>query len=151
MRIYWFFIWTNLNPLHPRRLCAKFGWNWPSGSGEEDENVKSLRQWQRQQRRTIDKFWSEKLTWVLGSGEIKIRYRIQENFTALNYNRHWVAWFLPCRGTSLMTSSTEILFPHSPIWSALLWRSLITWPGKRKYVLSTVPNQCKIVNMSILW
>ena len=21
-------------------LCAKFGWNWPSGSGEEDENVK---------------------------------------------------------------------------------------------------------------
>ena len=34
------FIWTNLNPM----LCAKFGWNWPSGSGEEDENVKSL--WQ---------------------------------------------------------------------------------------------------------
>ena len=35
------FIWTNLNPLHPRMLCAKFDWNWPSGSGE-DENVKSL-------------------------------------------------------------------------------------------------------------
>ena len=35
------FIWTNLNPLYPRMLCAKFGWNWPSGSGE-DENVKSL-------------------------------------------------------------------------------------------------------------
>ena len=30
------FIWTNLNPLHPRMLCAKFGWNWPSGSGEEN-------------------------------------------------------------------------------------------------------------------
>ena len=30
------FIWTNLNPLHPRMLCAKFGWNWPSGTGEED-------------------------------------------------------------------------------------------------------------------
>ena len=30
------FIWTNLNPLHPRMLCAKFGWNWPSGSGEKD-------------------------------------------------------------------------------------------------------------------
>ena len=25
-------------------LLAKFGWNWSSGSGEEDENVKSLRQ-----------------------------------------------------------------------------------------------------------
>ena len=36
------FIWTNLTPLHPRMLCAKFGWNWPSGSGEEDVNVKSL-------------------------------------------------------------------------------------------------------------
>ena len=24
-RIYWFFIWTNLNSLHPRMLCAKFG------------------------------------------------------------------------------------------------------------------------------
>ena len=30
------FIWTNLIPLHPGMLCAKFGWNWPSGSGEED-------------------------------------------------------------------------------------------------------------------
>ena len=29
-------IWTNLNPLHPRMLCAKFGWNWPSGSRGED-------------------------------------------------------------------------------------------------------------------
>ena len=47
----------NVNPLHPRMLCVKFGWDWPSGSGEEDENVKSL--WQRQ--RTMDKFWSEKL------------------------------------------------------------------------------------------
>ena len=25
-------------------ICAKFGWNWSNGSGEEDENVKSLRQ-----------------------------------------------------------------------------------------------------------
>ena len=31
-----FFIWTKLNPLHPRMLCAKFGWYWLSGSGEED-------------------------------------------------------------------------------------------------------------------
>ena len=28
-------------------LCAKFGWNWPSGSRKEDENVKSLQtDWQ---------------------------------------------------------------------------------------------------------
>ena len=30
---------VNLNPLHPRMLCAKFGWNWPSGSREEYKNV----------------------------------------------------------------------------------------------------------------
>ena len=30
------FIRTNLNPLHARMLCAKFVWNWSSGSGEED-------------------------------------------------------------------------------------------------------------------
>ena len=55
--------------------CAQFGWNWPSGSGEEDENVKSLRrqQQQRQQQRrwTKDKFWSLKFTWAFGSGELK--------------------------------------------------------------------------------
>ena len=28
------FIWTNLNPLHPRMLCTKFVWNWAIGSGE---------------------------------------------------------------------------------------------------------------------
>ena len=38
------FILTNLNPLNLRMLCAKFVCNWSSGSGEEDENVKSLRQ-----------------------------------------------------------------------------------------------------------
>ena len=57
-------------------LCANFGWNWPSGSGEEGENMKSLRQrrrqrQQRRRRRTTDKFWSEKLTWAFGSGELK--------------------------------------------------------------------------------
>ena len=28
-------IWTNLTPLHPRMLCSKFGWKWPSDSGDE--------------------------------------------------------------------------------------------------------------------
>ena len=67
---------TNFNPLYRKILCAKFGWNWPSVSGEEDEYVKSLRQRQRpqqrqrRQRRTTDKFWSEKVTWAFGSGEL---------------------------------------------------------------------------------
>ena len=41
-RIYWNFIWTNWNPLHPMMLCAKFGWNWLSGSGEEQFLISSI-------------------------------------------------------------------------------------------------------------
>ena len=36
LRIEWFFNWTNFSPHHQSMLCAKIGWNWPSGSGEED-------------------------------------------------------------------------------------------------------------------
>ena len=28
-------IWINFKPLYQRLHCAKFGWNWPSGSGED--------------------------------------------------------------------------------------------------------------------
>ena len=42
MRIELFFIWTNLNPLYQRMLCAKFGWNWPGGSGVEDFKISSM-------------------------------------------------------------------------------------------------------------
>ena len=52
--------------------CAKFGCKWPSGSWEEDGNVKSLRrQRQRRQRRTTDKLWLEKITWAFDPGELK--------------------------------------------------------------------------------
>ena len=32
LRIDWLFLWTTLNSLHPRRLYARYGWNWFSGS-----------------------------------------------------------------------------------------------------------------------
>ena len=35
----WPFIWTKLNPLHPRMLWAKFGCNLSNGSGVEDELI----------------------------------------------------------------------------------------------------------------
>ena len=37
----WPFIWTNLNSLHLRILCALFGWNWHCGSGKEDFKISS--------------------------------------------------------------------------------------------------------------
>ena len=35
-------IWTNLNPLHPRMHYLKFGWNYPSCSGEDDYSNSSM-------------------------------------------------------------------------------------------------------------
>ena len=35
-KMVWPFNWTNLNPFHPRMLCAKHDWNWFSGSAEEN-------------------------------------------------------------------------------------------------------------------
>ena len=35
-------LWTKLNPIHLRMLCAKFGWNWLSGSAEEDFLISSM-------------------------------------------------------------------------------------------------------------
>ena len=65
------FILINLNPLYPKMLCVNFGWNWPSGSWEEDENVKSLLTNIRTDGRTTDNRRSEKLTWAFSSGELK--------------------------------------------------------------------------------
>ena len=63
----WYFIWTNLNLLHSKLLCAKFGWNWLSGSGKVDKNVKSLcmdgwTEW-------TDNRLSENFTWSSSSGD----------------------------------------------------------------------------------
>ena len=42
-------------------------WNWPSGSGE-DENVKSL---QMDRQKTMDNRWSENVTGAISLGELK--------------------------------------------------------------------------------
>ena len=63
-KMVWSFIWTNLIPLDPRMLCAKFGWSWPGGSWEEDANVKSLLQ-----RRTKDHL-SLRFRWAKRSSDL---------------------------------------------------------------------------------
>jgi hypothetical protein len=66
---------NKLNPIPLRMICAKSGWNWSSGSGEEVENVKVCRRTDgRSDRRTPDNGRSEKLTWAFSSGELKIKY-----------------------------------------------------------------------------
>ena len=35
-------LWAKLNPIHPRILCAKIGWNWPRCSGEDFLLISSM-------------------------------------------------------------------------------------------------------------
>ena len=107
------FIWTNLFPIYLRMLCAKFGWNWPSGSGEEDENVKSLRQQQqrrqrprrRQRRRTADKFWSKKLMRAFGSGELKSLFLGKLGRKLMRYKNQESVWFRNSRGGARLSDN----------------------------------------------
>ena len=55
-----FRIWTNLNQFQTRMLCAKFVWNWPSGSGGEAENVKRSQTDSYTDEQTTDYRQSEK-------------------------------------------------------------------------------------------
>ena len=59
-------------------LCTKFGWNLPSVSGGEDENVKSLQTDSRTDGQmygqTMDTGESEKITSASSSGEPKMLF-----------------------------------------------------------------------------
>ena len=71
-------MWTNLNPLHPRMLCAMFGWNWLRGfwirrwKCEKFTDGRMDRQTDRRtDRRTEGQWTTDKLTWAFSSGELK--------------------------------------------------------------------------------
>jgi hypothetical protein len=66
------FVWAKMNSLDLRKICAKSGYNWPSGSWEDVENVKVYRRTDGPtDRRTTDKRRSEKLSRAFSSGELK--------------------------------------------------------------------------------
>ena len=76
----------------PRMLCAKFGWNWPSGSREENENVKNLRQRRRQRRRrTTDNF--DQKSWLLNRlRQQQRRRRRRTNLVQKSSLEPWLRW-----------------------------------------------------------
>ena len=106
----WPFIWKNVNPLHPNMLCAKFGWNWPSGSMQEDENVKSLQidRW-RDRRHAI---WKAHLNFQLRWAKI-LRFHAKRHCSqTLNTN----AGILGCS-----QSNTVLFFNHINLECSLSW------------------------------
>ena len=73
------FIWTNMNPLYPWMLCAKFGWNWPSGFWVEVKNTKSL-----QTEGQTDDGWQ-----AIGKGHLSLQLTWAKNDN-LNQNCHYL-------------------------------------------------------------
>ena len=65
----------------PKKACVKFGWNWHSGSHEEQKNIN---RWRQQRRWRTDKFQSEKLTYAFGSDKLKIAEKITKKPTRIN-------------------------------------------------------------------
>ena len=62
----WPFIWTNLNPLYPRILCAMFGWFWRRRWTGEKFIERHLQTDSRMDDRRL-----ENLPWAFSSGELK--------------------------------------------------------------------------------
>ena len=92
------FIWTNLNSPYPRVLCVKFDWNRPSGSGEQNENMKSLRQRQQQQWRQHNEqilirkaHLSIQLRWAK---KAHMNLQFQWNFMTGEIDRGGECWFI---------------------------------------------------------
>ena len=76
---------------HPMMLCAKFGWNWPSDSGEEDENVKSL-QTDRQMDGQTDRRQAIRKAGELKTFQVHFIYQwcscLNSSADCVNYNLH---------------------------------------------------------------
>ena len=68
-------------------LYAKFGWNWPSGSVEVDENVKKNYRQTDGRRAAGDK---KKLTSAFSSGELKIDWKSTlETYRPYDLRHQW--------------------------------------------------------------
>ena len=105
------FIWTNLNPLHPRMLRAKFGWNWPSGFGEEDENVKSWPQQRRQKSGFLN--WSSIVVYRRNQTTFSVATQNMLNFPKTfnkKYNINLSLWEFTVK------KKIKIFFYHVPLY-----------------------------------
>ena len=68
-------------------LYAKFGWNWPSGSVEVDENVKKITDKRTDDERQAIK---KKLTSAFSSGELKIDWKSTlETYRPYDLRHQW--------------------------------------------------------------
>jgi hypothetical protein len=84
------FIWTNLNPLHPRMICAKSCKNWSTFSGEEVKNVKVYRRMPDNRRsEKLDELKTEKF---INSPKMKGCNSCKTNQSIQNMNWNNNSW-----------------------------------------------------------
>ena len=140
MRIYWFLIWRNLNPLHPRKLCAELGWNWPSGSGVEDFWISSMyfcyfviiSPWKKGGALYLNKLESPSpkdalckfvWNWLSGSGE-------EDYLISSMYFRYFVI-FSPWKRAG--PSSEQTWIPSTKGCLCQVWLKLAQWFWRRRW------------------
>ena len=140
------FIWTNLNPIHPRMLCAKFGWNWPSGSRGEDffnfinvislfHNYLPLEIWTNLNPLHLGilcaKFgWN----WSSGSGEE------EENVKSLQSDRRTDGQTTDVRGSEKLTWVFSTAFKVYAIWLVKIMMLYMQRQSSYKVHLNTISN-----------
>ena len=135
-------------------LYAKIGWNWSSGSGEEDGSVKSLRQQPQRRWWTTNKLWSEKLTCAFGFDNLSTwPVDISACYTYM-YLHVWQSInFLDCLfriNWLLYICSTQIFSP-SQVYIPLPWPDYraSTYPSvlsSSQNIISPIPFSCKITS-----
>ena len=149
------FIWKHVNPLYQRMHYAKFGWNCPSGSGEDFWNssmyfrnfvIISLKLKSLHPRMLFAKFrWN----WSSGSGEEYEMWKVYDNNDDKNNNnnndndygqRTNVTWAFVSGGLKqdCLTSQKHYTFHNSFVWAIIYKLSVIklSWGSKSTWQLN---------------
>ena len=98
------------------------GWNLPSVSGGEDEDVKSQEQ---TNRRTKDRRGSQKITWTFSSGELK--HRMDSKFMAIVSFAHY-AVYISISMMKLITLRLTVLtlcFLYTLVYATLILNQIL--------------------------
>ena len=130
LRTAWPFVWTNLNPLYQGIICARFAWNWPSGS-LEDEYVKSLQtdgQTDEQTDRQMSDNMRSELVFLLSESVRGCLHRVWEQKVHL---------------CNLKTGQSSV-----SSWHPLFWRIVPKYfsAGKLLIALNLFSNWNKVLN-----
>ena len=111
------FIWTNLHPHHPRMLCAKFGWNWPSGSWEEVKN----RKWKKcVTDNYINILIKVQISWVIRRQQLLRMRAMVCNWnlkaTGFFFSLNWYLFLERCYILSIYISGSKTKRKEEKVW-----------------------------------